>query len=379
MKLNRVSLAFIGCAVALTAGGVLLMVTTPRTPVSEAAVDESAQTASYLRVPGLEVRARSTRERIEVPGVIQPIRHVLLAAEVAGRIAAIGAREHTAVNEGQMIVQLDQSLPKAAVKRAEAAVLRTRSAHRLAELDLERQENLFKRGVSSQAELDRAVSQEHATLGALREAEATLIEAEELLTKSTIRAPFAGVLANFDLEVGDRLETGGRVGEILDLSQVEIEIGVTDREIVALKPGDAATLEVGVFPNRRFEGRVRSIGSALDAEMRKFPVEVVADNPAGVLLPGMVARVACEIGDERQVIRIPRQATIEEFGLNYVFVLDPEENHRVARRQRVALRPVAFRPAEVEIVEGVESGDFIVAANLRSVSDGLRVVLEEPR
>jgi RND family efflux transporter MFP subunit len=377
MKLNRVSLVVTAVAALLGASGVLLIATAPRTQVSEAAIDASVE--DYLHVAGLRLGATPTRDRIEVPGVIQPIRRVALAAEVSGRLSAVGAAEHSVVAAGQMILQLDQALPQAAVDRSQAAVLRTRSTHRLAELDLERQRSLFDRGVSSQAELDRAVSQERATLGALREAEATLVEAEELLAKSTIRAPFDGVLTNFDLEVGDRVDVGSPIGEVLDLGQVEIEIGVTDREIVALQPGDAATFEIGAFPNRVFAGRVRAIGSALDATTRKFPVEVVADNPEGVLLPGMVARVACEIGDERAVLRLPRQATTEEFGLSYVFVLVPEDDHLVVRRRRVALRPVAFRPAEVEVAGGLEAGEWIVAANLRDVSDGLRVVLEEPR
>lgn len=375
MRSKRVSLVVFGCAAVLAVTGVVLMTTAPRSQSTEAEAGVT-RALDYVRVPALRVVLRAVRDRIEVPGLIKPIRSVSLAAEVAGPVAAIGAAEHAPVQAGQTIVQLDDKLRQAALDRAKAAVARTRSTHRLAELDLERQRQLFEKGVSSQAEMDRAVSEERATLGALQEAEAALVEAEELLAKTTIRAPFDGILTSFDLEVGDRVEVGRTIGEVIDLDRVEIEVGVTDKEIVALTGGDPVTFEVGVYPGRLFEGRIRRVGSALDAAMHKFPVEIVADNPAGVLLPGMVCEVRAEIGDERPVLRIPRQATVEEFGLTYVFVLRRNDDHYVAERRRVAVRPVPFRPALLEVADGVVDGEIIVASNVRDVADGLPVTAQ---
>jgi membrane fusion protein (multidrug efflux system) len=332
-----------------------------------------------LRVPALKVVRRSERNRIEVPGGVKPIRRVLLAAQTAGRIEALGAQEHDVVRAGQVILGLEDTIHKAAVNRTEAAVTRTRAAHRLAELELERHERLFRQGVASAAELDRARSEERATFGALGEAEAMLDEARELLTKTTIRAPFDGVLTAFDREVGDRVEIGEQIAEVIDISRVEIEIGVTDREIVALAAGDPVDFEVDVYPGRHFEGKIRRLGSALDPETRKFPVEVEADNPDRLLLSGMVARVSTEIGDEDPVIRLPRQAIIEEFGLSYVFVLSGPADSLIARRQAVRVRAVPFQPSQLQVIEGIEEGQQIAASNLRDLSDGLPVALEEFR
>jgi len=151
---------------------------------------------------------------------------------------------------------------------------------------------------------------------------------------------------------------------------------VTDHEIVALAAGDPVGFEVGVYPNRHFEGKIRRLGSALDPETRKFPVEVEADNPDGVLLSGMVARVSTEIGNEEPVIRIPRQAVIEEFGLHYVFVLAAQDDSLIARRRQVRVRAVPFQPAELQVIEGIEEGQQIAASDVRGLSDGLPVALE---
>ncbi len=378
MKSKRVSLFVFAVAAVLAAVGVGLLVTSP-SQRPEAVADVTEVQTAATRVPGLTVARRVVRDRIEVPGVVKPIRRVLLAAEVDGRVVSLGAREHERVRAGQLIVQLDDKIRKVALERAEAAVVRTRSTHRLAGLALDRLRQLFGQGVSSQAELDRATSEERAAFGALGEAEAMRKEASELLAKTTIRAPFDGVLNGFDLEVGDRLQIGGRIGEVIDLSQVEIEIGVTDKQVIALQPGDPVTFAVGVYPGRSLHGTIRRIGSALNATTRKFPVEVIADNADGLLLPGMIARVACEVGDGHPVMRIPRQATQEEFGLTYVFVLEDEDDRLVARRRRVEVRPVPFRPAELQVTEGIEPGERIAASNLRDLSDGVRVVIEASR
>jgi HlyD family secretion protein len=208
--MTRLNVIVLGTAATLIGAGVLLLVTAPRDRVAGIATNATPQ-AVALRVPALKVVRRSERNRIEVPGVVKPIRRVLLAAETAGRIEALGAQEHDVVRAGQVILGLEDTIHKAAVNRTEAAVTRTRAAHRLAELELERHERLFRQGVASAAELDRARSEERATFGALGEAEAMLDEARELLTKTTIRAPFDGVLTAFDREVGDRVEIGEQI------------------------------------------------------------------------------------------------------------------------------------------------------------------------
>lgn len=374
MTSRRVTVVVSLAAAILAAGGLMLFVTAPR---QEAAVsDGAAEQQVAIRVPAARVARRAAREQIEISGVIQPFRTVVLAAEVNGRVAARGAREHEAVTAEQPLLQLEDTIRRAAVDRAEAAVVRARSEHRLAELELARQRRLYAKGVSSEAERDRVASTERAAFGALGEAEAMLVEARELLAKTTVRAPFDGVLSDFDVEVGDRLEVGQRIGEVIDLAQVKIEIGVSGAQVIAVRPGEAVALALDVYPGRAFPGAIRSLGSATDPATRKFPIEVVAPNSDGLLLPGMVARAALAVGGATPVIRISRQATLEEFGLTYVFVLEADADRLVARRRRIAVRPVAFRPAEFEVLEGLADGEQIATGKLRDLRDGALVAVE---
>jgi RND family efflux transporter MFP subunit len=377
MAANRFRLILYGCAVALALTGAALMVSSPRRNTTPAAAELSQAPASFVRVPALTVTSQFMRERATTSGIAKPIRSVTLVAEVDGKIVELGSREHEPVSAGQAIVRLDDAIRKAALDRAEAAVLRAQSAHRLAELDLDRQKQLFAKGATSQADLDRAISEERATRGAVQEAEAMRTEAREYLARTLIHAPVDGVLTSFDLEVGDRLQPGSKIGDVIDVSEIEIEIGVTSEQLVALRRGDRVEVDVAVFPDRAFTGSVRQIGSAVDPTTRKFPVEIVIPNPQRLLLPGMVANVTLEIGDEQPAIRIPREATQEEFGLTYVFVLKPRDGHHVAERRRVSVRPIAFRPSLLQVVEGLEENETIAAGQLRNLRDGLLVSVEE--
>jgi membrane fusion protein (multidrug efflux system) len=374
----RLTLLVLTLAAALAVSGLLLLVSSPSEQTA-AVADVTAPNALAVRVPALEVARAVARDRIRVSGLITPGRRVTVAAQVDGQVVELGAREHDAVQDGQVIVQLDDTLRRAALERAEATLLRARAAHRLAQIELDRQERLFRRGIASASARDRARSEDSATFGALREGRAMRAEAVELLERTTVAAPFDGILSILDLEVGDRVNTGDRIGEVIDISEVKVDIGVTDAQVIAVQEGDTAEVDVSVRPGQAFRGRIRRVGSAIDAASRKFPVEIVVENPQMLLLPGMVVRVTIEVGQTRPTIRIPRQAMIEEFGVAYVFVLGREGEALRAKRRRVTVQPVAFRPAELEVRDGLRPGEQIAAANLRELRDGAKVIVEERR
>jgi membrane fusion protein (multidrug efflux system) len=337
----------------------------------------SPHPAPSVSVRALEVQRGGSQRRVRVSGLLSPLRSVTLSAEEPGSVEEVLFEEHARVEAGDVLVRLDATARRAAVERAESALIRARAAHRLAKLELERQQNLSKREFASTADLDRTLNQERAAYAALGEARATLTEARDRLAKTEIRAPFAGTVNWLDLEPGSYLKAGERVAEILDLSSIEIEVGVTDRQVVALGAGDPVELVVDVFPGERFVGSIARLGRSAAAQSQRYPVEVQVPNPGEQLLPGMVAEVVFEIGADASAIEIPRHATIREYELDYVYVLESRNGVWHARRRRVSLRPVPFRPDLVEIVEGLDGGERIAETGVAELRDGLSVQLDE--
>jgi len=326
-----------------------------------------------LEVEARTVRSRSVPVRAELSAVLGPARRVRLAAEVEGRVVAVPAEQNRIVEEGAAIVQIERSLLAAAAGRTEAALKRARANYELSQLELERQKGLRERRATSDAEFDRAASSEQARLADVQEARATLDDARVRLEKATIRAPFAGVVENLDLEPGSYLRSGEHVADVLDLSEIEIEVGVTDREVVALRQGDPATVIVDVFPEESFGAVVRRVARAPHDTTQKYPVELRVPNLDGRLLPGMLGRVRFDLGHEVSAIRIPRGATRQEFEIDYVYVVSGRNDVPVVERRRIVARAVPFRSDLIEVVEGLREGEQIAVTRLGQLRDGLPV------
>jgi RND family efflux transporter MFP subunit len=313
------------------------------------------------------------RQAAQVAAVLKPARSVVVAAEVGGRVLEVLAVEHSEIEAGAPILRLEPGFLEAAQSRAQGALMRARANYGLARLELDRQKDLATQQVASAAELDRALSAEQARAAEVREAQAALADARLRLSKSEIAAPFSGVVMELDLEPGAYLHVGEPVARILDLSHIEVEVGLTDREIVALRTGDSVTLQVEVFPGESFRGTVTAVGRAAETQSQKYAVEIEIPNPDRHLLPGMLGRVEFEIGVARSAIRVPRRATQSEFELSYVFVVVAEEGGTVVERRRIAARPVPFRPDLLEVVSGLQEGEQIAVSRIRDLRDGLPV------
>lgn len=385
--MTRVRLVVWAASALLLIGGLILLSTSPgavarRQMAADAqaravaeARDVAAGSVAVSRVPTArvdtwQVRREPVRVRAELSCELAPLRRVAIAAEVAGRVVAVPAVEHTPVSEGAALIELETALLEAAVKRAEGALMRVRAEGRLADLELERQLGLARRKVASTSDLDRAKSVASTREAQLLEARATLDEARTRLAKAVIAAPFTGFVNELDLEPGAYVSPGQRVAEIIDLSQVEVEVGVTDRQVVALEPGKAVTLRVDVLAGREFAGRVAQVGRDVDPQTRKYPVIVHVPNPGGELLPGMLGKLGFEVSEARPVLRIPRRALIREFEVDYVYVIEDEAGVDVAHRRRVTAAPIAFDPGWVRVSEGLDDGERIAVSALRDLSEG---------
>ncbi len=346
----------------------------------EARERESARAGEDLQDSGLRasltvdshpVQLSGERFRVDVSGILEPIRRVVVAAEVPGQVVSVDVAEHAAVEEGEVLVRLDPALPQAAAMRSRATLLRAESLNRLARSELRRQRDLSKRGVTSQADLDRAESEARSTSAQVSEARAALNDAETRLAKTEIRAPFTGVVSNLDLDPGAYLQPGQAVLEIADLSEIEVEVGVSGRDRLGLAVGDRVEVRVQALPGETFEGRIASLGPTADAVTRKYSVPVVIENGDEKLLAGMLGTLRFELGDERRTLIVPRRAIRSEFDLQYLFVLEPSgENRAIARRRRVETRPLPFRPEILEVIQGLEPGERIATTGVRELRDG---------
>lgn len=317
----------------------------------------------------IEVAQRTPHaELVQLSGVLEPVRRTWVAAEIAGSIVEVPAREFQPIARGGLIARLDDALPRAELIRAEAS-------HALAKAELRRQERLGRRSVASESELERAIAEE-------RRSYAALLEARTRLSRTRIKAPFDGLVNVLDLDPGAYVQPGTPVAEILDTGTLEVTVRVGDRQVGSIAPGDRVRLRIDALGNRSFDARVARVGGAPRAGGQRYPVVVElpaaaegaadGDEAGGAERPrsGMLAEIRFEVG-RRPSIRVPSAAVLREFELDYVFVVDGEDR---ARRRRVQTRPVPFRPDRVEIVAGLDEGDRFAVSGLEQLRSGVRVI-----
>jgi membrane fusion protein (multidrug efflux system) len=332
-----------------------------------------------VAVDGSVVRRVPSRLEVEISTTFQARREVVVGAEVSGRVTELSVEENQRVEAGDPLVRLDPALAEAAVERARAALGSARAIAELGRALHARQKELAQQGVGSRTEFDQTLSEATRSAAAVAEARAALIEAETLLEKTIIRAPFSGVVSRFELEPGAYVRTGDAVAEMADLAEIEIDVGVDDRQVIALDESSPVRVAADALPGEWFEGRIASIGRVPDSATRKYRVPVRVPNDEMRLLPGMLGRVRLTFGDETPTIRVPRRAVAREYELDFVWVLEAEteapadEPVATVQRRRVKAVPVPFRPDLVDVSSGLEEGDVVAVSNLRELSEGLRV------
>lgn len=268
---------------------------------------------------------------VTATGKVQPEIEIKISSEVPGEIVELAIRDGDFVHKGDLLVKVNPDTLDAQVKQQEAALAATRasSAQRRAELlqaelDLSRTSDLYKKGFVTEDELDQAKTRVEVTKAALEAAnfqierqDMQLREATDKLAKASIYSPITGTVTRLNSELGDRVVgtgqfAGTEILRVADLNNMEVRVQVSEADIVNVKVGQLAKIEVDAFSREEFTGTVTEIAnSALTSNERSqeqlttFEVRIRLDESEQVLRPGMTATADIETGTVTDVVKVP--------------------------------------------------------------------------
>lgn len=366
------------------------------------------------------VEKQSITETVVASGKIQPEVEVKISAEVSGEIIELPFQEGAKVKKGELLVKINPDLFIAAVNRSRASVntakasLATAKAQFIeAEKNFNRNKNLHRDGVISDADFD-AIKRAYdvSKLGVesaqyqLQSAEATLQEAKDNLARTTIYAPMDGTISMLNSEVGERVVgtiqmTGTEILRVANLDLMEVLVEVNENDIIQVKHGDTALIEVDAYLNEEFKGVVTEIansaklaGTTID-QVTNFEVKVrilkssyqhlQGESGLSPFRPGMTASL--EILTDRQdgVLSVPIQAvttradTSSKPGFSSDKSVDSEDDLFevifVNKEGKAELRVVKTgiqNDENIVITSGVEEGEEVVIGPYSAVSKILR-------
>jgi RND family efflux transporter MFP subunit len=293
---------------------------------------------------------------VRAGGVLEPRATADLAFQVGGRVAHVAVDEGTTVARGAVLAALDPTDYALALRQAELQAARADDERR-------RARTLLDAGSIAPNDFERL---DH---GARQAAVARDLAAKRL-RDATLVAPFAGTVAARRTDVGATAAAGAAAFTLVDLGEMHVRVGVPEGDVGALRPGQAARVELPAL-DRAVVGRVHLVGVAADPASRTYTVKVVVPNRDRALRAGMVASVAVSTGASRPVVAVPAAAVARDpEGATRVYVHDAAAGRARARRVVVG---APFADGAVEIVDGLAAGEPVIVAGQERLRDGARV------
>lgn len=380
----------------------------------------------FKQVTVKEVTLQDIVETVSATGKIQPEVEVKISSEVSGEILELPFKEGQEVKKGDLLVKVNPDLIQSAVSRSRASYQNVKAGLeqanatlKQAKADYDRNKTLFERGVISRADWDRAIaSYETAQAGkssayySVQSAAATVNEANDNLTRTTIYAPMSGTISLLNVELGERVVgtqqmAGTEILRVANLNNMEVEVDVNENDIVKVNIGDSTIVEVDAYLKKEFRGVVTEIansaaGTLAADQVTNFKVKVrileesYQDLTEGKpdtyspFRPGMTATVdvitkrrkdAISVPISAIVIKTDTSATKKPFNKDMVINNDVSKEEQkfecvfVNENGKAKLRVVKTGiqdDTNIEIVSGLKENDKIITGPYNMVSKTLK-------
>ena len=366
-------------------------------------------------------------QTVTATGRIQPMTQVNISADVSAKIIRLDVNEGDWVEKGTLLLQLDRERYAAAVASAEANLAAAEANANLvkenmtkARKDHDRSRQLYDKELESEASLDSSYAaaeveqaRHQAALEQVEQARASLRQARDDLSKTTIHAPMSGTISKLNKELGE-MALGSQfqedvILEISNLQGMEALVDVDENDIVSVALGDEAEIEIDALPETRYPGEVTEIASSAKTSAQgttdqktEFEVKVAITELTGDLRPGMTASSEIVTDVREDCLSVPIQCvavrTPEQLGEQggepgegedqprfvpdrdgFVEVVWVVENGRAFARQ---VETGIQSETHIEIVSGLEEGDQVVVGSYRAISrdltDGAEITVSGP-
>jgi membrane fusion protein, multidrug efflux system len=322
----------------------------------EPPVSVQTEPAQLLEVP----------RTLRLTGTLRGDRETDLAANANGRVTATSVERGEQIKPGQVLAKLDTRAAALSAADARAQVNSIKAQAGQAQVECDRYEQLKAKGAISDLEYQQKIGQCQTLPLNVQAASARAALAAQNVGDGVIRAPFAGVVTERFVEVGQFVRQDSRVVTIVSVDPLRLQITVPEAQVAAVKEGADVSFSVAAYAGRRFTGKVRFVSGALRSTTRDLVAEAIVPNAERLLLPGMFADVELTVGSER-LPSVPTSALTEQDDQTRVFVV---VNGQLEERI-VALGPKVGE--RVSITRGVKEADQVVVSERAGLGNGRKV------
>lgn len=310
-------------------------------------------------------------ERVSFLGTVRPVMDSWVACEVAGRVLERRVENGDAVVRGTTLVRLDPTRFQKQLDHAQAEKAEVQALLDLAKTQEKRAHELYRDDILSVGDLDQARSRRLSLEGRAGAIETRIASIGDDLARTTVRAPFDGIITGVQTEVGGWVRQGDAVVRLSKLDPLEIQLDVSEKHFPRLSRGAEVQATVEALPGLVLAGKIFALVPLADPHARTFPVMIRADNPGGRVAAGMLARVELTLDGGSRALLVPKDAIVRRAQNETVFVVD--EGDVVRSVEVKSGRPSGDR---VEVIGDLQPGQSVVVRGNERLQSGQQVQID---
>jgi len=283
---------------------------------------------------------------------------VQVFAKTSGRAVSLLVEEGDQIVKDQVILRLEDEEQKIRLEKAEVRVAK-------AERDFARTDELYRKELVTSQEYNDATYD-------LEQAKLELAEAEQGLRYTKVLAPIGGTLTKRMVNLGDMVNTGSAIFEIVDFDSIVARVYLPEKHLATLRVGQRARLTTSALEGEATRGSVKRIAPTVDAKTGTVKVTVGVDD-IGLLRPGMYVDVALVVATHEDVVLLPKRALVYDSDQVFVYRVAEKEDETVA--ERISVDIVLSDRDNIEPRGGISESDRIIVAGQTGLKDGSKIRL----
>ena len=373
-----------------------------------------------------KVIASTIVETVSATGKIQPEIEVKLSSMVSGEIIALNVKEGQVVKKGDLLVKINPDLYTSGLDRSvanlsgtKAGLTQSEASYKEAKASYERNKTLYDKGVISKSDWDKAISTYEVAKATrqnayynVQSASASVTEARDNLGRTLIYAPAAGTISVLNVELGERVlgtqqMAGTELLRVANLNNMEVEVDVNENDIVKVKIGDEANVEVDAYLKKKFKGTVTSISNSASTTLTsdqvtnfKVKVRILKESYQDLLegqpdtyspfRPGMTATVDIITRTKNNVLAVPISSVVvksDTTAVTAVKIEEPNDDKKAAPKSDKKFECVFVKVGDkakirviktgiqddtnIEVMTGLKPGDVVITGPYTTVSKEL--------
>ncbi|WP_343328904.1 efflux RND transporter periplasmic adaptor subunit [Polaribacter staleyi] len=309
----------------------------------------------------IKVKEEIFNHYLEIQGNVKTKQNILIYPEMAGILKTVYVKEGQKVSKGQLLATIDDGGLGNQVAQLEATT-------QLAKTTFERQKSLWEQKIGSEIQFLQAKTNYEAQRNSLKQ-----LKSQQ--SKSSIRAPFSGVIDDVIKETGTVIAPGqgSEVFRIVNLNNMYVEAEVPERYITSIQKNKEVKIEFPVL-GTSLNSSIRQVGSFINPNNRSFKIEVPVANKSGNVKPNLTAKLQINDYTDAKAILIPQSIISENAnGEQFVYAIKDKNSDNEAIAERVVIKTGKTQGNFIEVLENLTVGSEIIKEGARSVNNGQTV------